>query len=86
MREVAIERHQTVVTLAVRQRDTLEVGAADAGLAGTMNHPDAPMLRRQRIEEIAGPVGRAIVHEQEIRIEPERQDLFAIGPTLALSL
>src|SRR5256885_14193777 len=53
------------------------MGAANAELALPMNHRDTRVLAREPIERRAGAVGRAIVDEENVRVQRERAELRA---------
>ena len=72
MTEVAVERHQLLVSVCVCVRDTVEVRTADAVLSAAMHHRKPRISGPKPLEQVARTVGRRIVDEEDVRIELQR--------------
>ena len=77
VRKVGVQRDEEVIPLVVGVGDAGTMRAADAELASSMDHRDPTVLAREPVERRAGAVGRAIVDEENVRVQWESLELRA---------
>ena len=77
VRKVGVHRDELVVAPIVGVRDAFRMRAADAELALAVDHRDPRMPPRESVQRRAGAVGRAVVDEQDVRRERQRDELRA---------
>ena len=77
MGEIAIHGNQDRIPAVVGPGDAFLVGAADPQLSGAMGDKDAIVGAGQPVENVARAVGGMVVHEQDVGVEIQRQELAA---------
>ena len=67
MREVGVHLEEAVVALLQALLECLHVGRAQAELARPVHHLDVIVLARDRVGDRAGPVGRVVIDDHQVR-------------------
>jgi hypothetical protein len=74
MAEIRIHRHQPGISVLVRPTDAGLVGGADTQFFCAVQNREVRVLAGQPVQDDTGAVGRTVVNEQQIDIEPDGQD------------
>src|SRR5687767_6883148 len=75
VREIAIEGDQALIAELVGLPDSLKLRTPDPQLCGTVNYRESRLFRSELIEQRSGSVRRSIVHEHEICVDGQGQEL-----------